>query len=114
MATKLAPNLKQRYCDSNNSPLAGGKLYTYIAGTSTPLATYTDQGGLTENTNPVILDANGEADVWLTDSFFKFILKDANDVTIWTKDYVSVAETTAASAATSAAAAAASATAAAT
>jgi len=40
-------------------------VYTYQAGTSTPLATYTDQAGGTPNTNPIILDANGEAQIWV-------------------------------------------------
>jgi hypothetical protein len=99
---KLLPVLKSRFTDANGVPLAGGKLYTYVANTSTPQATYTDQTGATPNTNPIILDANGAADIWLNDSFYKFILTDVSDVTILTKDNVSVASDSAASAATSA------------
>ena len=85
----LAPLLKQRHCDSNNQPLAGGKLYSYIAGTTTPQATYTDQGGLTENANPVILDSDGYAAVWMDPSLaYKFVLKDSNDVVQFTVDNV--------------------------
>jgi hypothetical protein len=83
---ELAPVARQRFFDANGDPLVGGKLYSYQAGTTTPLATYTDQTGLAANTNPVILDANGEADVWLGLSSYKLILKDANDVTQWTVD----------------------------
>jgi hypothetical protein len=85
----IAPNLKQRYFDANGNPLAGGKLYTYQAGTTTPQATYTDSGGGTANANPVILDANGEATVWLDPTLsYKFILADSSDTVQWTVDDV--------------------------
>lgn len=87
----LHPVLKSRFFDSNGDPLNGGKVYTYIAGTSTPLGTYTDSTGGTPNTNPVILDANGEADIWLGSGTYKFVLKDADDVTQWTVDNVTSA-----------------------
>lgn len=60
-------------------PLPFGKLYTYAAGTSTNKATYTDATMSTPNTNPVILDAEGSAQIW-TSGFYKLNLKDANDV----------------------------------
>lgn len=84
----LAPVLKQRFFDSNGDPLVGGKLYTYAAGTTTNLATYTDQTGSSTNTNPIILDANGEADVWITEAGYKFALFDSSDVPQWTVDNV--------------------------
>jgi len=87
--SELAPPLKHRFFDSNGDPLAGGKLYSYVGGTSTPQSTYTDQTGVTANANPIILDANGEANVWMaTGVYYKFVLKDANDVTQWTQDNV--------------------------
>ena len=36
------------------------------SGTGFLKSTYTDSSGTVVNTNPVILDANGEADVWLS------------------------------------------------
>ncbi len=84
----LAPYLRQRFVDANANPLAGGFLYTYVAGTTTPLTTYTDQAG-TENENPIELDANGECDLWLDESLaYKFSLTDADDVPIYTIDHV--------------------------
>ena len=59
----LSPPPKLQFFGSDGLPLVGGKLYTYAAGTTTPLATYVDHDGVTQNTNPVILDSNGEADV---------------------------------------------------
>ena len=88
MAT-LTPSAKQQFFDANGNPLAGGKLYTYAAGTTTPLATYTDAGGGTPNTNPVILNSRGEANVWLGSSKYKFKLTTSTDVEIWTVDNIS-------------------------
>ena len=75
-----------QFTTTAGAPLIGGKVYTYAAGTTTPLATYTDNTGGTANTNPVILNVRGEAAIWLSPSSYKFVLKDANDVLIWTSD----------------------------
>jgi hypothetical protein len=74
--------------DSNGDPLAGGKLYTYLAGASgtTNKATYTDSTLATPNANPVILDGNGRANVWLGTGGYAFVLKDSNDNTEWSVD----------------------------
>lgn len=87
MAT-LTPSAKQQFFDANGNPLAGGKLYTYAAGTTTPLATYTDSSGSTPNTNPVILDSRGEANVWLGSAVYKFKLTTSTDVELWTVDNI--------------------------
>lgn len=88
---------RTRYFDANGEPLAGGLLYTYVAGTNTPKATYTTAVGDVENTNPVVLDANGEASVYLAAEPYKLVLKDANDVTQWTEDDVLIGGAAAAS-----------------
>jgi hypothetical protein len=87
MAT-LTPVPKIQFFDINGNPLVGGKLYSYAAGTTTPLATFTDQGGGTPNANPVILDSRGEANVWLGSSSYKLRLTTAADVDIWTVDNI--------------------------
>jgi len=71
----------------SDGPLAGGKLYTYSPGTSNPKVTYSDDQGVTQNTNPIILDSVGRASVWL-DGAYNMSLYDANDVLQWTKDNV--------------------------
>ena len=86
MAAMLTPSPKVQFFESNGEPLVGGKLYTYAAGTSSPLATYTDSTGNTTNANPVILDSRGEANVWLGPSRYKWVLYDADDVLIWSVD----------------------------
>ena len=75
-----------QFTTTAGAPLIGGKLYTYEAGTTTPLASYTDSTGATANTNPVILDTRGEAAIWLSPASYKFVLNDATDTPIWTAD----------------------------
>ena len=84
----LAPAPKAQFIDANGNPLVGGKLYSYSAGTTTPLATYVDQTQTAANTNPVILDSRGEASVWLAVASYKLRLTDANNVEIWTVDNI--------------------------
>lgn len=85
----LAPEPKAQFFDANGAPLAGGKVYTYAAGTTTPLATFTDASALTPNTNPVILDARGECNLWFsTATSYKVILKNADDVLQWSVDNI--------------------------
>lgn len=61
-------------------PLAGGKLFTYAAGTTTKVPTYTDSTGGTPNSNPIILDSNGQCDLWVTaGTLYKFTLSPATD-----------------------------------
>jgi hypothetical protein len=81
--------LKQQFFSANGTPLVGGFLYSYAAGTSTPLATYTDQSGATPNTNPIVLDANGQCTMWLGASAYKFVLQDASNNVLQTWDNVS-------------------------
>jgi hypothetical protein len=85
----VTPTPIMQFIDAAGVPLAGGLLYTYAAGTTTPQATYTDSTGATANTNPVVLNARGEAGVWLGSSTYKFKLCDSNGTEIWTVDYIS-------------------------
>jgi hypothetical protein len=80
-----------QFFDNNGVPLAGGLLYTYEAGTTTPRQTYTDASGTTTNSNPIVLDSAGRVpeQVWLTSgSSYKFILQTSTNVTVWTEDNV--------------------------
>jgi hypothetical protein len=87
----LTPTPKQQFFDANGNPLVAGRVYTYAGGTTTPIATYTDQAGGTENTNPIILDSRGMANIWLQPTVaYKFIIKDSNDVTQYTTDNILV------------------------
>lgn len=89
MSVQLSPLAVQRFYDNNNNPLVGGQLFTYQAGTTTPQATYTDSTGSTSNPNPVIMNARGEAPVWLSPTqSYKLVLCDAAGNIIWTCDNV--------------------------
>jgi hypothetical protein len=80
-----------QFFDDSGIPLAGGKLGTYEAGTTTPAPTYTDSAGTTPNANPIILDAAGRpaAQIWLDDTLtYKFVVLDALDVEIRTYDNI--------------------------
>ena len=85
----LSPPPKLQFFDANGNPLVGGKLLTYLAGSTTPVTTYQDKAGTIANTNPVILDARGEANVWLDETILtKFVLTTAEDVELWTVDNI--------------------------
>lgn len=81
----LLANPKFFLIDSNGDPAAGWKINTYEVGTTTPKATYTTAAAGSANTNPVILDSRGEADIWW-DGEYKIVVTDADDVTIYTVD----------------------------
>jgi hypothetical protein len=66
----------------NGQPLIGGKLYTYEPETSTPKASYHDPGFVTAHANPVVLDDQGTAEIWLKD-LYHLRLTDADDVLLW-------------------------------
>jgi len=87
--TVLTPSAKMQFFAASGIPLAGGLLYTYAAGTTTPSATYTDSSGGTANSNPIVLDARGEANVWLGAATYKFKLCDSTNTEIWTVDNIS-------------------------
>jgi hypothetical protein len=74
--------------DNSGVPLSGGLVYTYAAGTLTPLATYTTQGGGTPNANPVVLDSGGRASIWLGTSAYRIIVKTSAGVTLTDDDNI--------------------------
>jgi hypothetical protein len=81
-----------QFLDNSGNVLAGGRLFTYAAGTSTPLASYTSSTGLTANANPIILDSAGRVplQIWLTDGVaYKFVLQNsaAEQIGAWDNVY---------------------------
>ncbi len=94
MAEYFSSPRLQFFDTATNLPLSGGAVYVYVAGTTTPLATYPsidDLNALTNaQTHPVILDSRGEATIVLSGAS-KVVLKDAPDGnTIWTVDDVNI------------------------
>jgi hypothetical protein len=84
---QLTPSPKFHVDDEDGNPAVGWKLYSYLAGTSTPKATYPAYTLGATNPNPTILDARGEATIFL-DGNYKLVLTDENDAVIWTVDDV--------------------------
>ena len=81
-----------QFFDNNGVPLAGGLIYTYTAGTTTPAATYTSSTGLTAHANPIVLDAAGRiaiGEVWLTTGVdYKFLVKTSTNVQLGSYDNI--------------------------
>ena len=89
----VTPTAKAQFIDAAGVPLAGGFLYTYVAGTTTPQATYTDSTSATANSNPIVLDSRGEANIWLSSANYKFKLTDSEGTEIWTVDNIAAPST---------------------
>ena len=84
----------QQFFTNAGVPLAGGKIYTYGAGGSTPQATYTTSAGNIAHSNPIQLDAAGRVpgggEIWLTDTLvYKFQLETSTGTIVQTLDNVS-------------------------
>jgi hypothetical protein len=94
MAVFLSPvgGVAAQFFDNNGVPLAGGKLFTYAAGTTTLQVSYTTNAGNVPHSNPIILDSAGRVpggEIWITSQAYKFVLKDSTDVLIATYDNIS-------------------------
>jgi hypothetical protein len=82
-----------QFFDNNGTVLSGGKIFSYAAGTTTPLATYTTNSESAFHTNPIILDSAGRVpsggEIWLQLGIgYKFVLKSSTDVLIATYDNI--------------------------
>jgi hypothetical protein len=82
-----------QFFDNNGNVLSGGKIYTYYAGTTTPLATYTTNSGSVFHTNPIVLNAAGRVpsggEIWLDLGIgYKFVLETSTNVLIATYDNI--------------------------
>lgn len=79
----LSPICNDQLIDVNGDPLVGGQIETYLAGSTTPAQTYTDDSGSVPQSNPIILNSLGYAPnpIWLTGGvFYKFVIKNAAGV----------------------------------
>lgn len=91
MAVALSPvaGAGWQFFTDGGDVLSGGLLYTYTAGTTTPVTSYQDSAGATPNANPIVLDAAGRisAQVWLTTgAAYKLVLKTSAGVQLWSMD----------------------------
>lgn len=91
MAAELSPlaGAGAQFFDNQGNVLAGGLLYTYLSGSTTNQATWTDSTQSVSNANPIVLDSAGRptAEVWLTENaLYKFVLKTSAGTTLGTWD----------------------------
>ena len=95
MAVNLSPvfGVAGQLFDNNGNPLAGGKIFTYLAGTTTNATVYTTSSGNIAHSNPIILDGAGRVpsgEIWLTDGIlYKFVVQDSANNLIGTYDNIS-------------------------
>ncbi len=93
MAVFLSPigGAGWQFFNNDGTVLAGGKIYTYLAGTSTPRPTYTTSAGNIAHTNPIILDSAGRVpsgEIWLLSGLYKFSIFTSANVLIGTYDNI--------------------------
>ena len=87
MICSLMPFPKPQFFDDNGIVLAGGTLYFFVSGTTTPLAVYSDSSGTTPLGTSVALDSAGRAEAWLQQGLaYTITLKDQNGVQVWSVD----------------------------
>jgi hypothetical protein len=89
------PIWRPQFLDSSGNPLASGTVETYESGTSTPLATYSNEALSVSNGTTITLNAGGfpqvagvEVGIWLLPRAYRFILKNSAGVTQRTIDGV--------------------------
>lgn len=91
MAYFFSPVANDQQCNANGAPLSGGKVYTYLAGTSTPAPTYVDSITGTQQANPIVLNSLGlpNSPIWMQGGVaVKFVIQDSTGVTLRTIDNV--------------------------
>jgi len=94
MAVFLSPigGAAAQFFNNDGTVLAGGKIYTYAAGTSILKPTYTSSLGNIAHTNPIILDSAGRVpggEIWLTAISYKFSIFTSANVLIGIYDNLS-------------------------
>lgn len=92
-SVKFSPFGNQQFVKEDGAPAAGWKYKTYVAGSSTPLAAYTDSSGSAPHPAAIILDALGlpeTGQIWLAvGSAYKIVVTDETDVVKGTIDNIS-------------------------
>lgn len=75
-------NGKSAFTDANGRPLIAGNVAFYSVGTNTPKDTWRDPAQTVLNTNPVMLDARGEASIYGSGPY-RQVLRDFAGNLIW-------------------------------
>jgi hypothetical protein len=84
----LFDNIPVRQLDNNGAPVPGALLHTWIAGTTTPLTTYTDATATTPLPNPIVADSQGFfPQVWGLGAAYDLSCKKADDTSVLWASY---------------------------
>ena len=95
MSVNLSPvgGAAAQFFNNDGVPLAGGLIYTYLAGTNTPAASYTTNAGNVAHSNPIVLDSAGRVpggEIWIINgTSYKFVVRDSSFNLIGTYDNIS-------------------------
>lgn len=84
------PQPRAKFTNKLGLPLSGGRVYTYEPGTDIPKKTWRDVDKSVENTNPIQLDAAGEADIYGI-GFYRVVVKDFFGLTIYDVEKTGIA-----------------------
>lgn len=80
-------DLTQQFNNKNGAVLVGGKLYVYYVGRTDLATTWADEDASATNTNPVLLDNNGRAPVFVDDSYaYTLVVCDRNGAELFSQD----------------------------
>lgn len=82
MTASTLPTGKTQFFSATGAALSNGKVYFYSPGTTTPVNTWKDAAQTQLNTNPVLLDAAGQALIYGTNTY-RQVVQDVNGNTIW-------------------------------
>ncbi len=81
-AQNLLPNAQQVFFGATGQVLSLGFVYTYVPGTTTPKLTWQDSAMTVPNTNPITLDANGQARIWASGTY-RQVVNDSLGNLVW-------------------------------
>lgn len=69
----LSPSPFQKFFLADGvTPAANGRLYTFLAGLTTPATTYTSSSGNVPNSNPIQLDGSGQCSIFLAPGSYAY------------------------------------------
>lgn len=96
----LYDGLPVRQLDNNGAPVSGARLHTWVAGTTTNLAAYTDATATVPLPNPIVADTQGFwPEIWLLNATYDLSCRKSDDTSVlWPRLNVTAAGASAAAA----------------
>ena len=80
-------DLTQQFNNKSGAILVGGRLYVYYVGRTDLAKTWADEDAHAQNTNPILLDSNGRATVFVDDSYsYTLVVCDRNGAELFSQD----------------------------